>query len=714
MRRAALLTVFVVSAAIVPGAQQTAPAPQGPALTFRSAANFVEVDAIVTDADGNPVRGLAAGDFDVREDGRPQSLSVCSFVNLPVTRPDPPLFRAKTVPPDVASNEKPFDGRVLMIVLDGYHVAPDRAQIVKRAAERFITGYMGENDLAAVVHVGDPEAGQEFTSSKPLLVESIERFAGKALASITMNLNQDAQSKDLAGVAAGGVVIDYGPPVDPETDVREYMARESLSTVRQLATNMGDLGGRRKALLFFSEGLGLDTMKIDDASGHASTSQTTVQAASDSSSVRTGEARMIAAAGKANVSIYTIDPRGVTTGHEDALELPSIAQAPDPGFHDYRNPTVQTDAQDESRRAQDSLRMYADQTGGLAIVNQNDLDDAFRRIIRDNSEYYVLGYATPDPAHDTRYHRLTVAVNRPGLRVRTWSGYASPEADRAGTPAGRGRDDVAALLRSPAPVSGLGMRVNASVIAGLARRSTVHLTVEFRGADVALKSSGGLFTNDIDVEYAALDTRGEPQASGHDVAHLQLRPDTNATFAETGVRYVTEFDLTPGRYQVRVAAREHLAGRTGSVFCDLDVPDAAAAPLALSDLLLTSSGAPHTPTPDSTSSIGTVLPAPTTTVRDFTAADTLTVAAAVQDHDARAAHDVSLTATVTSDAGAPVFRQETRQSSAAIAAARGGYYWVVPVPLAGLAAGRYVLTVEARSTLDAGAPLRRELEFRVR
>jgi VWFA-related protein len=180
MRRVLPVTALLLaSATLVPTAQQPArPAPQQPGLTFRVAANFVEVDAIVTDKNGEPARDLTCEDFQVIEDGKPQNLSVCAFVDIPVDRPDPPLFKDRIVEPDVVTNEKAFDGRIFMVVLDGFHVAASRGLHVRREAEKFIDKYMGENDIAAVVQVGNPGAGQEFTGNKRLLKASIAKFAG--------------------------------------------------------------------------------------------------------------------------------------------------------------------------------------------------------------------------------------------------------------------------------------------------------------------------------------------------------------------------------------------------------------------------------------------------------------------------------------------------------------------------------------------------------
>src|SRR5262245_50053993 len=139
MKGLTLGAVLTMSLVLVPSAQQTTPpAPQQPGLTFRTTANYVEVDAIVTDERGNVVRNLESADFEVIEDGKPQTLSVCSFIDIPVQRADPLLFMDRVVEPDVVTNARPFDGRVFMIVLDGYHVDVRRTTEVKKQAANFI------------------------------------------------------------------------------------------------------------------------------------------------------------------------------------------------------------------------------------------------------------------------------------------------------------------------------------------------------------------------------------------------------------------------------------------------------------------------------------------------------------------------------------------------------------------------------------------------
>jgi VWFA-related protein len=712
-------------------AGQTPPAAQQPSLTFRAVANYVEIDAIVTDRQGHFVRNLQPSDFEVFEDGRAQRLSVCALVDIPIDRPDPLLFRASTVPVDVVTNDKAFDGRVFMIVLDGYHVASGHARQAQEQARLFIERYMGENDLAAVVHIGAPTSGQEFTSNKRLLLASIDRFGAQALQGVTQNLIADSLLKQV--VRSEGV--DPGQAEDRDSQTRAYLAQQSLGSMRRLSDYLGGLSGRRKALLLFSEGIAYDTMD------HPADPQTAGDGASDdkagrrilvrdAEAVRTAQEDMIAAATRANVSIYTIDPRGLVIGSEQMAAMPAVPIAANetrngvvPVAPSYSLRSMAGDFAEELRLARESLRLFADRTGGRTVADQNDPGAGFDRIIEDNSAYYVLGYDSPDAKRDGRFHRVSLKVRQPGLEVRARTGYYSPvdnarvtqPVDAKSVVKGRTAplDKVSQMLLYPAPMSGLGMRVNASVVKGLFVKGTVHLTLELSGKDVGLSPENGRSVSDVDVEYLAVNTQGKSEAGGRDLVHLSLLPATRDAFEQQGVRYVTEFQVAPGRYQVRVAARERVGGRTGSVFCDIEMPDFAAGPLAMSDLLLTASTAGATRTGRSTAGGGVALPGPTTTAREFRPTETLSVLAGIYDNVSSSPHAVDLKTTVESDAGTKVFLREDQRESKDLVTARGGYSYVVSVPLTGLAPGRYVLTVEAQSRLG-GDPVRKETEFRVK
>jgi hypothetical protein len=275
-------------------------------------------------------------------------------------------------------------------------------------------------------------------------------------------------------------------------------------------------------------------------------------------------------------------------------------------------------------------------------------------------------------------------------------------------------DPVVRMLQSPAAVRGLGMRASASVLKGLMNKSTVHLTVEFSGQDLPLKPEGRVLKNDVTVEYVALDVKGEIQANGREVADIRLAQKYHATFPQNGVRYMHEFEIAPGRYQLRIAARESLSGKTGSVFVDLDVPDLATLPFAMGDIVLTSTTAEATATGKSTPAFGRLLPTPPVTTRVFSKDETLTALTAFYDNVLEPKHRVDLKATVQSDVGAQVFLREETRESTELASAKGGYRWQISLPLASFAPGRYVLVLEGRSWLGDQRTAKKEIEFRVR
>jgi len=129
----ATLSLFVASAMAVALVTRSRPvAAQQP--TFQTTVNFVDVDVTVADAQGNFVSGLTAGDFEVFEDGKPQTIQTFSYIELPVERPDPYRLAGQPVPDDVRSNRDVSSGRVYIILLDDLNVAPLRTNIVRRHA----------------------------------------------------------------------------------------------------------------------------------------------------------------------------------------------------------------------------------------------------------------------------------------------------------------------------------------------------------------------------------------------------------------------------------------------------------------------------------------------------------------------------------------------------------------------------------------------------
>ncbi len=709
MSRTSLLTsVFVLCASLIPAARQTSSAspPQAPAapqLTFRAETNFIEVDAVVTDGRGNFVRDLKREDFALLEDGKPQKVDAFALVDIPLDRADPPLYRDTEVDPDVFTNERDFEGRIYLIMLDSYHVAPLRTTQTKRVVRDFILNSMAANDTAAVVHVGRTDISQEFTSNKRLLLSAIDKFMGQKLRSSVLNKFDDVQS----------AVASDRAPRDQDWTERIGMARATVESLGKLSRYMTGIQGRRKAVLFISEGLDFD---IDDQVGASRVVQAndpyglatnTQLEAVEVAAVNREMQVTLEAATRGNVAVYAIDPRGLTDPSDELIAIPGkevVAGG--------TNAEVPTKAiTEELRRAQGMLRTLSNQTGAQAIVGTNNFDDGFAKIVQDNSTYYMLGYHA-QPKNDGRFHDISLKVTRPGLQVRARKGYYALKTDLSKVAAAP-PDPLRDLLLSPMALRGLTMRATADVIKGTAAQAIVQIAVEVDGAGLRFDEKNGTFVNKVEWSYVVLDAAGVAKSNGRKTADFALTPKNKDAVSEHGLRFATEIELAPGRYQFRVAGREGVGGRSGSVFWDVTVPDFTGSALSMSDIVLTSSRAGAAPTITDAKTLRALLPGPPTAQRTFSLEDTVAVFAEIYDNRADTPHAVDLTVSVRTDDGTQVFKSEEARESKDIGAARGGYGYLVRIPMQDLVPGRFVLTVEAKSRLG-GDPVKKETEFRVK
>jgi VWFA-related protein len=651
-----------------------------PLPTFRAEVEYVEVDALVTDDQGRFVPSLRKEDFQIFEDGKPQAIASFALVEIPRDRGE----RLGSVEPDVLSNESPFVGRIYTMILDDLHTAASRAPRVKAAARRFIERHLAANDLMAIVHTaGRDDASQDFTSSKRLLLASVDRFMGLKLESATMARNEEF----FRGAGAGGAPI--GDPFDSE---RGFNARSTTRGLRTVAEWLGGVRGRRKTILFISEGIDYD---ITDPFNNRS-----------ATAILDEMRGAIAAATRSNVSIYTVDPRGLALGTDDAIETSIFGdQIPKTYQGDVDTPSqAQTrpgigsgNLRTELQLSQDSLRTLADETNGFASVSSNDFASAFERIVSDNSSYYVLAYYPPSNRRDGKFHRIDVRTSRPGLRVRARRGYAAPKGNPQTQPAvmnnGGASPVVLRALNSPLPTSGLTMQMFAAPFKGTAPNASVVIGIELRGRDLTL--DGG---KRVELSYVAINSSGQTRGDT-DFFTLTLPPDIKAHVEQTGLRILRRFDLPPGRYQLRVAAHDIAGARVGSLNYDLEVPDYGKLPLGMSGLLLTSRAGTTIRTTRPDALLQRAMPAPPVALRLFPKDDEVLVFAEIYDRAAGTPHNVDITTTVTSDGGAVVWKHSDERSSSELQGANGGYGHTVRVPMSGIEPGRYLLTVEARSRL---------------
>ncbi len=689
MRRLVIACVLAVTTAVslLHAQQPAAPTAPGAQPRFRVEVNYVEVDAVVTDSQGNFVRDLTRDDFEVLEDSKPQQISAFSTVDLPIEHADVPLL-APDVVPDTRSNARQFDGRIYLLLLDDLHTAPLRSTNVKVAARQFIERYVGANDLVAVVTTsGRSDASQEFTGSKPRLLRAIDRFMGQKPRSATL------EKLDVYNIRRGTPAAS-DPLRDPYEFERANKARNTLNTLSNISKWMANVHGRRKAIVLVGEGIDYDITNPFENQ--------------DATAIQDDLRDAIASASRANVTIYSIDPRGLTAGGDENIELTGVTD----------DPSLKLDSrglQEELRLSQDSLRTLADQTGGFAILNTNDFRNGFDRIQRDNSTYYLIGYYSSNERRDGRFRKLTVRVKRPGLQVRARRGYVAArgkEAKAADNKSGLSADLFEAI-NSPVPSSALPMLVTAAPFKGTAPNASVVVAIELGGKEIPFKEQNGTFHNALEMTAIAIDQKGNSHGPPPATVQLNLTPPTHSAVLARGLRLVQRLTLAPGQYIVRVGMREQDGGAIGTLSYDLDVPDFYRAPLSMSGVVLTSRAAAGRPTPTTDAALKDILPAPPTAVRDFVSADTITAFAEVYDTQAQTPHRVDITATVKADGGKAVFSQTEERATSELQGARGGFGYRVEIPLKDLQPGSYVLTVEGRSRLSGNPTVKQDIPFRV-
>jgi VWFA-related protein len=690
-------TIPLILLAILAQAPAPSQVPSQPPVTFKVEVNYVEIDANVTDAQGNFVRSLTKDDFQITEDGKPQALTVFSMVDIPIERVDPPLFAKAAIAPDVVSNRKPFEGRVFVLVMDDLHTRFNQTARTRLAARQFVERYVGANDLVAVVNTsGYGKSMQDFTGNRLLLLKAIDAAMGIKADSSTQAALQDYQmNRDTPG-AASNVNAAFN-------EMQRYNnARNSMRTLKNLADFMAGVRGRRKAVVYFSEGVNYNVTDPFN-NPHATDVQREIR-------------DLVAAATRANVNVYSVDPRGVVTGMEDAIEMTGF---PADG-------TVRpTDLMAEMRLEQDSLRVVAEETGGFAVLNQNDFRDGFSRILEDNSSYYVLGYYPTNDKLDGRFRNVQVKLLKPGLKVRARRGYVAPLPGKndnkdkpvKGSPAEKTSPALKAALDSPIAISGLTISAFAAPFKGAGANDAIAMAIEVDGGSMKFTTTpAGQFAAELEITLFAVDANGKIKDGARDVISLALKPQTYEIVRQGVFRVIRRIQVPPGKYQLRIGARESGGGKVGTIIIDLDAPDFSKGNLSMSGIALASASGSRFPTasPDpSVNEFKDVLPAPPSASREFPRADTLAVFAEVYDNVTKTPHRVEIQATVLSDEGKVVHTTSDQRKSDELQGATGGYGYTTKIPLAAFAPGRYVLRVTATSLLGKPEPVTREIEFRV-
>jgi len=692
-----------------------------PEVTFRVEVNYVEEDVRVVDRNGNFVRGLKREDFQLTEDGKPQKVNTFGMVDIPITPVPRPLFmgpNAMPIEPDVASNERVMDGRLYLLLLDDYHTAPLRSQNVKELARKFVLEKLGPNDQAAVVPTsGVLRGSQDFTQNRRLLLDAISNFVGQKLpsAAVTKTESRSRDEANSRGLSDTEAPEQIGPEnrftEDMDAPERTYKARAALNSLRNIAEWMSAIQGRRKAIIYLSEGV--DYNLYDMFVG----SKPEVFNFENFNMIQQETWDTIQAASRSNVQIYPVDPRGLTSMAQENIEISGL---PLLGLHlgpETLNQELQT--------SQMNLRQLAEETGGVAAVGTNDMNKAFDRIVQENSSYYVLGYYSSNEKRDGKLRSISVKVNGyQDAQVTYRKRYAAARGKGPkNTAAGKTPDPAAGLtaelmqaMAAPLPMTGLQLRLHAVPQKGSGKNASLKVIVQTLGKDLTFKQNNGVFSTKLSFSLGVFGKDGKAVFTERPDADLNLRPETHDRVTQNGVRMMRQMSVPPGRYQIRVAAQDSSKTKQGTAILDIDVPDFSKGDVVLSGVALaaTADRSVATGSAQEALTFGGSLPGPPSTLREFPANSEIATFVEVYDNAPAPSHRLDVTATVKADDGRVVFTHSQEYSSDDLHGAPGGFGFSTRIPMAGWAPGLYVLTIDAKSRIGKQQPVSKVIQFQVK
>ncbi len=407
------LSMAVLNAQAPPGQPPAPAAPQQPASPesqgiFRRNIDLVTMDAIVRNNQDQFVADLSKDDFVVLEDGVPQDVQSFTLVhggrvhNL-LAPPPPPAQEGVILPPTRPRNDT--TGRIFLIIVDDLHLDFRNTGRIRDLFKRVARDLIHDGDMFSIVSTGPSSLAIDPTYDRKVLDEAIKKITGNGLK--PSDIIQGAESAD-------------GP-----SEVR-YRAHVTFSTAYDMLRQMERITNRRKAVVWVSNGYDFNPFSEsrlgEDPIFGGRFGQTREEGEQQRQQMNQGAqfadadlarelAEVTRTANRANATLYTIDPRGLVAGAD-------LDEQMDP-----------QEFQTFVRKTQDSLRVLAEETGGIAVVNQNDFTKALKRIDAETSDYYVLGYYSSNPDPTKRTRKVEVKVNKPGLNVISRTSYTLRQPD---------------------------------------------------------------------------------------------------------------------------------------------------------------------------------------------------------------------------------------------------------------------------------------------
>ena len=527
---------------------------------LKTNAELVLTNVVVRDAKtGEFVRGLKQSDFTLYENGKQQQITTFDFQSVDMATPLNEAtisgLAAGTSGPGtkaavVARPEDLRNHRLIVMFFDLTSMQPEDLDRCVKAARDFLTNKMQPADLVALVSLGDTlKVDQDFTADKAALANEVGIYNGTEGQGFAQGANGNTnQVEDTTGYTP-----DESEYNDLNTD-RELFALRAISKSLEKITE-------KKSLLYFSGGISRDGIE----------NQASLRAAINS-------------AVRANLSIYSVDTRG----------LQAISPLGDASTGSIRgsgafNGAALTNNMNQNFASQEVMGTLSSDTGGKAFFDSNDFAPAFAQVQRDTSAYYAIGFHSSNLARDGKYRKLTIKVQRPGVKIEYRPGYYAPADFKHSGREDRERE-LEEQLASDLPATDVAVYLDAMYFRLDENRFFVPVSLIVPGSQIPFVKGGDKDKATLDIIGEVIDEVKRPIGSARETVKLNLDPSLQAR--QKNIEYTTSFDLPPGKYHLKFVVRENQTGRMGSFEADITLPDMKKQPLKMSSIVLASGKQP--------------------------------------------------------------------------------------------------------------------------
>ena len=541
----AVLAAYVVIPAAQ--AQQQPQQPQQP-FTIKIDTQLVVETVVVKDKDGKPVEGLTEKDFTVSEDNVPQTISVFRFERLSNATADMPAAApAVTVPAEPtqpvqqaqplqqggpapnsaarAGSSRFEDRRLMVLFFDMVNTFPPDQLRAFVAADKFIRSEMKSADLFAIMtfQKGVVSMLQEFTDDKNLLLNILAKL---------MYPDEDDDTDPVGAFGQSG------------SEFNLFNNDRQLSALQTAATMLRAVN-QQKSLVYFSSGLRLNGLD----------NQAQLRAT-------------VNAAIRANVSFFPVDARGLV-----AMAPLGDANRASPGGMGMFSGTTATGMMANFQRSQDTLYALASDTGGKAMLDNNDLGAGIRQAQEAISSYYVIGYYPTNTTPDGKFRRIKITLKEtPNAKLDYRQGYFAPKTFDKFTAADKERQLEEALMLGD-PITDLTIAMEINYFQLNRAEYYVPVMVKIPGSELVLARSGGAERTLIDFIGEIRDDYGTPITNLRDKIDMKLSGETASELSKRPIQYGTGFTVLPGKYVIKFLARDSETGRIGTYQTSFVIPN---------------------------------------------------------------------------------------------------------------------------------------------